>query len=287
MKKQIQISVLQLADAAATEREQTGKTAIFSSVFFRIVRYVLYDILRSRVVLGYMIFLALASLGLFNLSSDPVKGLVSLLNIVLIVIPLVSIVFATTCFYNAYEFIELLAAQPIRRTTIIMAQFAGTATALCLAVLAGLGIPVLLFAPGITGLVLTGVALAMTLIFSAIAFLASVITRDKARGIGAALLLWFYFALLYDALVLFLMYAFADYPFEKAMLALTALNPIDLSRVLVLMQMDISALMGYTGALFREQLGSGAGMALATLILLLWTVVPMFFAVRLFSKKDL
>ena len=101
------------------------------------------------------------------------------------------------------------------------------------------------------------------------------------------LLLWFYFALLYDALVLFLMFLLADYPLEKAMLAFIALNPIDLGRVVVLLQMDISALMGYTGALFRELLGTGWGLGLAVLALLLWVFVPIALAVRVFRKKDL
>ena len=116
-----------------------------------------------------------------------------------------------------------------------------------------------------------------------IALLAAVLTRDKAEGIGVALLLWFYFALLYDALLLYLMFSFADYPLEKAPLVFISLNPIDLARVVVLLQMDISALMGYTGALFSEFLGTGWGMALA--VLLLWLFVPIGVAVGSISEE--
>ncbi len=253
----------------------------------RIVKYVLYDILQNRIVIGYTLFLLAVSFGLFNLSGDPTKGITSLLNIVLIVVPLVSIVFSTIHFYNASEFIELLAAQPIKRSLLIWSEFLGLATALKLAVLIGLGIPVLLFAPNLTGLSLVIVAIGLSVVFVSIALLASVLTRDKAKGIGAALLLWFYFALLYDALVLFLMFLLADYPLEKAMLAFVALNPIDLGRVVVLLQMDISALMGYTGALFRELLGTGWGIGFAVLAMLLWIFIPIGLAVRVFRKKDL
>ena len=253
----------------------------------RIVKYVLYDILQNRIVIGYTLFLLAVSFGLFNLSDDPTKGLVSLLNIALIVTPLVSIVFATIHFYNSYEFIELLAAQPIRRSVIVWSQFIGLALALTLAILVGIGIPIALFAPNGIGLSLLAATVGLTVVFVSIALLASVATRDKAKGIGVALLLWFYFSLLYDALVLFLMFAFADYPLEKAMLAFVSLNPIDLARVVVLLQMDISALMGYTGALFREFLGTGWGIAFATAVLLLWASIPMLLAVRIFRKKDL
>lgn len=253
----------------------------------RIVKYVLYDILQNRIVIGYTFFLLAVSLGLFGLSDDPTKGLISLLNIVLIVTPLVSIVFATIHFYNSYEFIELLAAQPLRRSVIVWGEFMGLALALTLAVLAGVGLPVVLYAPTTTGLSLLAAAIGLTVVFVSIALLASVATRDKAKGIGAALLLWFYFALLYDAIALFLMFTFADYPLEKAMLAFISLNPIDLARVMVLLQMDISALMGYTGALFREFLGTGWGIAFAGAALLLWASLPMLLAVRIFRKKDL
>jgi Cu-processing system permease protein len=254
---------------------------------FRIVKYVLFDILQNRIVIGYTLFLLAVSMGLFGLSDDPTKGLISLLNIVLIVTPLVSAVFATIHFYNSYEFIELLAAQPVRRSVIVWSQFLGLVLALEAAVWVGIGIPIAIYTPSATGLVLLVAAAGLTVVFIALALLASVCTRDKAKGIGLALLLWFYFTLLYDALILFIMFSFADYPLEKATLVMAALNPIDLARVIVLLHMDISALMGYTGALLREWLGSSAGIAMAVGILLLWATIPMLVAVRVFRKKDL
>ena len=126
----------------------------------RIIKYVLYDILQSRIVLGYLLFLLLVTAGLFNISDNPAKGMISLLNIVLIVTPLVSIVFATIHFYNAGEFIELLAAQPLRRSTILWSEYIGLGAALSIAVIVGLGLPMILFsALSLTGLTLLVVAL--------------------------------------------------------------------------------------------------------------------------------
>ncbi|WP_246229477.1 hypothetical protein [Mucilaginibacter humi] len=71
------------------------------------------------------------------------------------------------------------------------------------------------------------------------------------------------------------------------MIALTALNPIDLARILILLQLDISALMGYTGALYQQFFGSGEGIAFSLLLQLVWIVVPLFFALKIFKKKDL
>ncbi|WP_018479203.1 ABC transporter permease subunit [Pontibacter roseus] len=253
----------------------------------KIIKYVFYDIVKNRIVLAYTLFLLLLSIGLFNLGGSPDKALLSLLNLVLLTVPLISIVFATTHFYNSYEFIELLVAQPINRKKIFMSEYLGVACSLSGAFVLGVGVPVLVFGASTTGLYLVLTGVFITFIFVAMAFLASVITRDKAKGIGIALLLWFYFALIYDGIVLFILYSFADYPLEKATLALTALNPIDLGRIIVLLNLDVSALMGYTGALYKSILGSLWGIGLAFGLLLLWIIVPVMGSRRIFSRRDL
>jgi Cu-processing system permease protein len=254
---------------------------------FKIAKYVVKDIVRSKIVLAYALFLMAASFGLFNLGGDVSKGLIGLLSLVLIVVPLIGLVFGTIHFYNSYEFIELLASQPLRRRTILLAEFAGVSFALCSALLVGVGLPVLLYAANGTGFTLLGVGLVLTVIFIALAFLGAVSTRDKARGIGVAILLWFYFALLHGGLMLLVMFTFEEYPLEKATIAMISFNPIDLGRVVVLLQMDVSALMGYTGAMMKDLLGSALGAAYGRGILALWVIVPLSLATWIFRGKDL
>jgi len=253
----------------------------------KIIKYVLYDIIRSKIILAYTLFLLLLSVGLFNLGGSPDKGILSLLNVVQLTVPLISIVFATTHFYNSYEFMELLVAQPINRKKIFLSEYFGVACSLSVAFILGVGAPVLLFGASLTGLYLVLTGVFITFIFVAMAFLASVITRDKAKGIGIALLLWFYFALIYDGVVLLILYYFSEYPLEYATLALTALNPIDLARIIVLLNLDVSALMGYTGALYKSIFGSVWGIGLSFGLLLLWGLLPVLSSVRTFSKRDL
>ena len=132
-----------------------------------------------------------------------------------------------------------------------------------------------------------GAGIVLSVIFSAIALFAAVLIRDKAKGIGIAILLWLYFSLLFDGLVLFILFQFEDYPLDKFMVGISAFNPIDLCRIFILLQMDASALMGYTGALFKNFFGSAAGSIIATVILLLWIVIPAWLSVRKFERKDL
>ncbi|HLF44931.1 MAG TPA: ABC transporter permease subunit [Chitinophagaceae bacterium] len=253
----------------------------------KLSRYVLYDILRSKVVIAYTLFLFLVSFSLFQLEENNSKAMLSLLTIVLIVVPLISMIFSTIHYYNSYEFIELMLSQPLSRTRILLSEFGGVALSLLSAFFIGVGIPVLFFAFDETGLSLLFTGGSLTLIFTSIAFLASVKARDKARGIGAALLLWFYFALIYDGLVLMILFSFSDYPMEKFTLLLSALNPIDLGRIFIMLKMDVSALMGYTGALYKNFFGSGTGVLFTMVIMMTWIILPLYLALSIFKKKDL
>ena len=67
----------------------------------KIIKYVIADILRNRIVLVYTVFLFAVSFGLFSMEDNPGKGLLSLLNIVLIIVPLVSLIFSTIYIYNS------------------------------------------------------------------------------------------------------------------------------------------------------------------------------------------
>ena len=79
---------------------------------------------------------------------------------------------------------------------------------------------------------------------------------------------------------------FNNYPLEKVVLILSALNPIDLARVMVLLKLDISALMGYSGATFQHFFGSSAGTLFSLLFLVLWIVFPLFISLRVFNRKN-
>lgn len=253
----------------------------------KIAKYVIYDILRSKVLIAYTLFLLVISFSLFALETDGAKSIVSLLSIVLIIVPLISIIFTTTYFYNSYEFIELLVAQPLARNTILLGEFLGVALSMSATFFIGIGIPVLVYSPTETGMILLLAGIALTLAFISIAFFASVAMRDKAKGIGLSLLLWFYFSVIYDAIVLAILFSFSDYPLDRAVIALASLNPIDMARLMVLMKLDISALMGFTGAVYKQFFGSSFGLFYTIGIMLFWITLPLLASVRIFKKKNL
>ena len=103
----------------------------------RIIKIVLLDILKNKIVLSYTFVLALLSWGSFGLEDNSAKGLLTILNVILFTVPLVSILFSTIYIYNSSEFIELLLSQPLRRKKIWISLFAGLSIAMTPAPAAG------------------------------------------------------------------------------------------------------------------------------------------------------
>ena len=100
-------------------------------------------------------------------------------------------------------------------------------------------------------------------------------------------MLWLYFALLFDGLVLFLLFQLSDYPIEKAMVFITAFSPVDLARILILLHLDVSAMMGYTGAIFKNFFGTSFGFFISMILLCCWIAIPFWISLIRFRKKDL
>lgn len=250
------------------------------------------DIARSRWVLAYGLFFAAATEGLLRFGGGDVRALLSLANVMLFVTPLVTIVFGAVYLYNAREFTELLLTQPVNRGTLFAGLYLGLALALIGAWAAGVTLPFLarglLVAPGVgrTVLVLLLTGAALTASFAALATLVAVRVDDRLRGLGLVLGLWLGLALLYDGVVLVLIALAGGRAIEPLVLGLMALNPVDLARVLVLLQLDVAALLGYTGAVFARAFAGAAGAGLAALALAAWIAVPLAFAARAFRRKD-
>ncbi|HQX45079.1 MAG TPA: ABC transporter permease, partial [Saprospiraceae bacterium] len=76
----------------------------------KLSKNILLDIIKNKVVIGLTLFLFLVSWSLFSLEENSSKATLSLMNIIIIVIPLISMIFTTTHYYNSYEYIELLLA---------------------------------------------------------------------------------------------------------------------------------------------------------------------------------
>jgi Cu-processing system permease protein len=257
----------------------------------KVLRYELRDLGRSRWILGYALLLLLLTDALLRFGGGGPRAVLSLLNVVLVFVPLVSIVFGAMYLYGARDFIELLLAQPVGRTALFAGLYGGLAAPLAAAFVLGVGLPFFWGGAGNGSLagplaMLLAAGVLLTLVFTALAFLVSLLFDDRAKGLGAALLVWLAATALYDAVLVLVAVAFGDRPLELPLIGLTLLNPVDLGRVLLLLQFDSAALMGYTGAIFERFFGSGLGAVITATALILWCAGPLALALRRFRRQD-
>lgn len=257
----------------------------------RVLRFVFSDLSRSRWSYFYFLFYLLMGFTLLFLNNSLGKAIITLINVIIVLTPLIGTLFGTMYYYNSKEFTELLLAQPIKRSTLFLGQYLGLSLSLSGSLVFGLGIPFAVY--GVTrsgaiwdfGLLLVA-GFFLTFIFVALAFNIALSSENRIRGFGYAILMWLFMAVIYDGLFLLSLVIFNDYPLDKAALLGTMANPIDLARILILLKLDISALLGYTGAVFRQFFGTNLGLFASLGVLVLWTVIPVWRIVRKANRKD-
>lgn len=258
----------------------------------KIFNYQLRDAFRSKLVIFYFIFfLAFTSL-MFHFSGEATGVITNLLNINVSFIPLLTLLYGTTFYYNSKGYILFMLTQPVKRTDLFIGIWAGVAIPLVISEIAGILIPFILFSDLQAAILIPLISLLVTgsfivLVFLALAFFIAVWQDDKAKGFGISISVWLMMALLYDGLILGVSVFFAEYPLEMPLLVISSLNPIDLARIFCLIHLDASALMGYTGAVFQSYFQSVLGSAISLTALFIWTALPLSLSILRFKKKDL
>jgi len=258
---------------------------------FKILKYSFYDLMRSRWSYVYLLFYFLLGFVLLFLNNDLSKAVITLMNVIIILVPLIGTIFGVMYYYNSKEFTELLLGQPIKRSSIFLGQYSGVALSLSMSLILGLGIPFVLYGLFQSDmiwdfilLIVTGTFL--TWIFTALAFNIALYNENKIKGFSYAILLWLFMAVIYDGLFLMSLILLDDYPLDTLSIGATMFNPIDLSRILILLKLDISALLGYTGAVFQKFFGTNFGLLISLSALSVWVVLPLLNIFRKSRKKD-
>ena len=255
----------------------------------KILKYSIYDLLRSRWSYVYFAFYLMLGFVLLFLNNDINKAVITMMNIIIVLTPLIGTIFGVMYYYNSKEFTELLLAQPIERNKIFLGQYLGISLSLTLSL--GLGIPFVLYGLFKSAAIfdfglLIVVGSFLNFIFVALAYNIALSTENKIKGFGYAILMWLFLAVIYDGIFMISLMLFNEYPLDNFSLIATMLNPIDLSRILILLKLDISALLGYTGAVFKEFFGTNKGAILSFLVLCFWVLSPLLSIKRKLRKKD-
>jgi Cu-processing system permease protein len=261
------------------------------SVVGTVLRHELRNVTRNRGVLLFGVGTLLLTESVLRLTGTAARTLTTLLDLVLLVVPLVTIMFGIISWHASREFNELLLAQPVQRRSL----FVGLYLSLVLPLATAFGLGVLLpiaahraITPDSLALLgsMLGSGIALTFVFGGLALLVGIRVDDRLRSVMLGLMIWLLLTVGYDAVVLLVSTTWSDYPLEKPMLGLMLGNPVDLARSLIVLHSDAAALMGYTGAILHRFLGSATGTIAAIGGLLLWIGLPVWFAERAFAQRD-
>jgi Cu-processing system permease protein len=212
----------------------------------------------------------------------------SLLNLVLILVPFMALIMGANSFTGARESWELLLIQPISRKEAILGKYLGLGAAITATLLLGFicaGIILILnlgFDEISHFLFLIFLSVLLSLTFLSIASLCSIILGEKAKSIGISFVLWLWFVIIYDFILIGLTLSLGE-----VIVALLFLNPADLVRTTFITSLGSAALVGPAGAMLNKTFGSLTGMVLSLTTLLAWLVIPLYVAIYLFERKDI
>jgi Cu-processing system permease protein len=257
--------------------------------------------LETRWLFGFTALFALLVLGLsyFGLAQSREVGFqgfarvtLSLMNLVLLIVPLTGLLLGVTSIAGSGESLPLLLAQPVTRGEVLLGKFLGLGAALSAAQALGFGgggVVVALNAgagqvPGY--LALTALSLGLGWLTLAAALCIGALWPDRLRAMSVALLLWLLMVIAYDLAVLGATTMLRGLPLESVLFPALLLNPVDLARVLTTLAVGSGALFGPTSAVLVKFFGASLGIALGVAVLVIETLVPLAIAARVFRRRD-
>jgi len=257
--------------------------------------------LETRWLFAFAALFALLVLGLsyFGLAQSREVGFqgfarvtLSLMNLVLVIVPLTGLMLGVTSIAGGGESLSLLLAQPVSRGEVLAGKFLGLAAALGVVQALGFGgggVVVALNggAQQISGfLVLTLLSLVLGWVTLAAAICIAALWPDRLRAMSIALMLWLLMVIAYDLVVLGATTLLSGFPLQSVLFPALILNPVDLVRVLTTLAVGSGALFGPTSAVLMRMFGSAGGIALGLTVLVIEGVVPLLVAARAFRRRD-
>lgn len=227
---------------------------------------------------------------------DFARTAVSLVQLVLLLVPLTALVIGVLSLASERGAAEMMFSQPVSRSTIMLGRLLGLFQALGAAQAVGFGAAgVVVYAQsgadGLGGFLLLVLAsLVTTAVFLGLAALlsAGAVGRKRTRALALALVVWFVAVVFLDLLALGAASLLPSGPASRVLMVSAIVNPLAAVRTGALLAIEGTGAFGAASlALFRFTGGPrGAGVALG-ISLLFWTTAPAALALRRLGRADL
>jgi len=226
---------------------------------------------------------------------DFARTAASLVQLVLLLVPLMALLLGVLSLYPERGSAELLFSQPVARRMILFGKLLGLFAALAAAQAVGFGAAgSVVFArsggEGIGGfaLLLAGSFVLTAIFLGLAALLVTGNGRSRARALALALVVWFAAIVLFDVAALGVASLLPSGPAARVLIVAVLVNPADAVRTGALLGAEGTTAFGAASLAFlrftRGPLGAGILLGLS---LLVWTAVPPLLAAWRLERRDL
>jgi Cu-processing system permease protein len=219
----------------------------------------------------------------------------SLVQLVILLVPLTSLVIGVLALAPDRGAAELLFSQPVPRPVILFGRLLGLFAGLAAAQAIGLGAAgiAIFWRAGELGAgayaILFAASLALTAVFLGVAAAISAAgVGRRARCLALSLIVWFSAVVLFDVAALGAATLLKSGNASRLLIAATLVNPVDAVRTGTLLAIEGTTAFGAASlALLRATRGPAGAQALVALSVLFWIVLPSAVASRRLARTDL
>lgn len=227
---------------------------------------------------------------------DFARTTVSLVQLVLLLVPLTALLIGVMSLLPDRGAAELLYSQPAPRAAILLGKLLGLFEALVAAQAVGFGASglVIYWQAGNEGVgafvALAAAAAALTAIFLALsAFIAAGhLGHRRSRALAVALVVWFVLVVLFDVVAIGTASMLRSGTASRLLIGAALVNPVDAVRTATLLAIEGTAAFGASSlALLRFTNGPAGAAGLIAASLVAWLVLPAWLATRRLNRADI
>lgn len=221
------------------------------------------------------------------------KTTASLLNLTLFLIPMITLLLGGTSISGEREHgtLDLMLSKPISPGEFILGKYMGIATALVLTIVTGFGLMGMIVAFRVSALdaraylffVLLSVLLALS--FLSISMLISVLVNKRITAIIVSTIVWFFFILIYDLIIMAAAGLFKGTAMAVFLLVSILLNPADSVRILAIVNLGGETIFGPSLVELTRMITNVSSELLITLGIAAWIILPLLFTVFFFKRS--
>ncbi len=217
----------------------------------------------------------------------------ALINMALYMIPLMAMTLAGLSIVGEREkgVLEILLAQPISKSQVILSKFLGISISITLATMLGYGIAAwylwifLSSADLYVYLMILGACALLAASLTAFGLLISVVSRSRFEALGIILIAWLVLILLYEFIIIGLTLTFRI-DVNGLFMALT-LNPVESARILMISFIDPTLLILGPEGVKLSQVIKGLHPYIMVGSLITWTIISLAASTWIFGSQDL